>query len=104
MAVIASSADVDRVTEIIALAFASDPVWGVAIARPDGSTDHHAALWRPYVEGALRHSGVYLNNEHTAVSVWVPPGCDELSESQQDTVFVELAKTCCARTLRFSTT
>ena len=82
MAIIAGTADVDRVTEIITLAFATDPVWGVAIARPDGSTEHHAAYWRPWVEGAIRHSGVYLNDDATAVSVWVPPGCDEMSEAQ----------------------
>lgn len=83
MAIIAGQADVDRATEIICLAFAADPVWGVAIARPDGDTAHHAALWRPYVEGAMAHSGVYLNDERTAVSVWLPPGCEEMSDAQQ---------------------
>ena len=82
MAIIAGAADVDRVTEIIMLAFANDPVWGVALARSDGSTQHHAAYWRPYVEGAMRHAGVYLNEERTAVSIWIPPGGDELTEEQ----------------------
>lgn len=86
MATIAGAADVERVTEIITLAFATDPVWGVAIARPDGNTAHHAAYWQPYVEGAMRHSGVYLNDEATAVSVWVPPGCDEMSDEQSSKV------------------
>ncbi|MEO7349754.1 MAG: GNAT family N-acetyltransferase [Terrimesophilobacter sp.] len=86
MAITAGGNDIDRATEIIVLAFASDPVWGVATARPDGSTAHHAALWRPYVEGAMRHSGVYLNEERTAVSVWIPPGCDEMSEAHQSKV------------------
>ncbi len=83
MAIIAGENEIERATEIISLAFASDPVWGVAIARPDGSTAHHAALWRPYVEGAMQHSGVYLNEEQTAVSVWLPPDCDEMTEAQQ---------------------
>ena len=38
MARLTTRGDVDRVTEIIALAFTTDPVWGVALARPDGST------------------------------------------------------------------
>jgi GNAT superfamily N-acetyltransferase len=83
MAIIAGANDVDRVTEIISLAFAADPVWGTALARPDGSTDHHAAYWRPYVEGAMQHSGVYLNELASAVSVWIPPGCDELTAKQE---------------------
>ena len=38
--------DIDRVTEILTLAFRDDPVWGVALAGPDGSTAHHAPYWR----------------------------------------------------------
>lgn len=30
----------------------------------------------------MSHSGVYLNDEKSAVSVWIPPGCDEMSEEQ----------------------
>ena len=82
MATVAGKPDIDRVTEIIALAFAADPVWGVAIARPDGSTNHHGAFWRPYVEGAMRHSGVYMNDEASAVSMWIPPGSDEMNDEQ----------------------
>ncbi len=83
MATVAETADVERVIEIISLAFATDPVWGVALARPDGRTDHQVAFWRPYVEGALRHSSVYLAEGATAVAVWIPPGCDEMTESQE---------------------
>lgn len=82
MVTIARAHDVERVLEIITLAFADDPVWGVAIARPDGNSDHQPFYWRPYVEGAMRNSGVFLNNDASAVSVWVPPGCDEMSEEQ----------------------
>ena len=31
----------------------------------------------------MRHSGVYLNEEQTAVSVWLPPDCTEMTEAQQ---------------------
>ena len=60
--------DVDRVTETLTLAFLHDPVWGVALAPPDGSTTHHAAFWRLYVEGSLRYSTVYLTEDVLAVS------------------------------------
>ena len=33
---VAVAADVDAVTETITLAFRDDPIWSVALARPDG--------------------------------------------------------------------
>lgn len=74
--------DVDRVTETIRLAFLGDPVWSIALARLDGSTGHLDGYWRLYVEGALRYSTVFMNDDASAVSVWLPPGGTELSEAQ----------------------
>ena len=78
----ATSDDVGAVTHTIDLAFRHDPVWAVALARPDGSTAHHAELWRLYVEGALRYSTVFTTEDASAVSVWVPPGGTELDDDQ----------------------
>lgn len=83
MSVTATTADLDRVTDTIAVAFATDPVWGTALTRPDGSTDHFAAYWRPYIEGALRHSAVNLAEGGAAAAVWIPPGCDEMTQTQE---------------------
>src|SRR5258706_8381589 len=66
--------DLAHVTQTLSLAFLHDPVWGVALARPDGSTDHHAAYWQIYVEGALRYSTVFMTEDASAVSAWIPPG------------------------------
>ena len=82
----ATRADVDRVTDTLTLAFANDPVWSVALARPDGSTAHHAPYWRLYVEGALRYSTVFMTEWASAVSVWIPPGGTELSNDQEAAV------------------
>jgi hypothetical protein len=52
----ATAADADRVTEIITLAFARDPLWGHALARPDGGDGEFSypgggpvvtTMWRP---------------------------------------------------------
>ena len=75
--------DVDRVTETIRLAFLGDPVWSIALARLDGSTVHLDGYWRLYVEGALRYSTVFMTEDASAVSVWVPPDGTELSEAQE---------------------
>ena len=75
----ATTADVDVATRIISAAFATDPVWEVALRRADGRTDHHPPYWRLFVEGALRFGTVFLADEASAVSIWLPPGADELS-------------------------
>jgi GNAT superfamily N-acetyltransferase len=74
----ASDADLDRTAETITLAFASDPVWSVALARSDGRTDHHAGYWRFFVADAIEQHGVRLADGGAAVSVWVAPGDEEL--------------------------
>jgi GNAT superfamily N-acetyltransferase len=78
--------DLAPVSQTLTLAFLHDPVWGVALARPDGSTAHHAAFWQLYVEGALRYSTVFLAEDASAVSVWIPPGGTELSEAGEQAV------------------
>lgn len=79
----ASAADIDRVTAIITLAFARDPLWGHAMARPDGSTAHHGAFWRLFVEGALRYPCTWLAGGGEATSIWIPPGGTEMTSEQE---------------------
>ena len=76
----ARSRDVDRATETIALAFAIDPVWGVALAAADGSVAHHVPYWRLFVASAQRQGGVHVLDGGRAVSVWIPPGGLELDD------------------------
>ena len=82
---IASGADIDAVTNTIALAFASDPVWGAALARPDGAMEHHIPYWRLFVEGAVPQGMVFTTDDDaSAVAVWIPPGGSEMSEEQEE--------------------
>ncbi len=77
---IATVADVDRATETVTLAFASDPVWEVALRRPDGRVDHHRPYWRFFVAAAIAGGSVWLLDDGAAVAVWVPPGGRELPD------------------------
>ena len=79
----ATAADADRVTEIITLAFARDPLWGHALARPDGGDGHHAAFWRQFVEGALRYPWTWLTVGGGATTLWIPPGETEMTPEQE---------------------
>jgi GNAT superfamily N-acetyltransferase len=82
----ATAADAGRIATIIALAFAGDPVWGPAMARPDGRTDHHAAMWRPFVDGALRYPATWLTAGGEAVAIWIPPGGTSMTPGQEERV------------------
>jgi GNAT superfamily N-acetyltransferase len=78
---VAQRGDVERATETVTLAFATDPVWSVALARADGTTDHHAPYWRRFVAASIGQGGAWLLDGGAAVAVWVPPGGAELSEA-----------------------
>jgi GNAT superfamily N-acetyltransferase len=83
---VAGPADVDAVTETITLAFRDDPVWGPALRRPDGRSDHCAPFWRLWVEGALRYSTVFMADDASTVAVWIPPGGTDLTDDQEHAV------------------
>jgi GNAT superfamily N-acetyltransferase len=78
----AGTADIDRATETITLAFRDDPVWSVALARRDGRMDHHRPYWRFFVAAAVGQGGVWMLGDAAAVSVWIPPGGVELPPEQ----------------------
>jgi GNAT superfamily N-acetyltransferase len=80
----ASQADWEIVTSITTLAFATDPLWSRALARTDGSTEHHAQFWKLFIEGALRYSWVWLTVGDEATSIWIPPGGTQMSEEQEE--------------------
>lgn len=76
---VAREAELDTVSETIALAFATDPVWSLALAGRDGRTDHLVRYWRIFVGSAARHGTVFLADGGAAVSVWLPPGVADLA-------------------------
>jgi GNAT superfamily N-acetyltransferase len=76
----AGKADIDRVTETITLAFGDDPVWGPALEPLDRRTDHLAAYWRRFVASSQEQAGLWMLDDGAAVSVWIPPGGQELDE------------------------
>jgi ribosomal protein S18 acetylase RimI-like enzyme len=80
----ATPVDIDEVTSIVTQAFANDPLWSRAMARPDGNTEHHADFWRLFVEGALRYPETWITDEGEATSIWIPPDGTEMSDEQED--------------------
>ena len=88
----AGPSDVAAICATLALAFATDPIWGPALARPDGSTEHFERFWRIYVLGGMRYDTVWMMDDAAAVAVWTPPGGEELSaelEAELDQIVAE---------------
>lgn len=86
---IATAADIDRVVETLTSAFFSDPLWGPVFPDETRRADQAGALWRLYAVGGLRHDWLLVTGGAEAVSVWHPPGEDELS-AQQEAVLPDL--------------
>lgn len=69
-------------TAVINHAFLDDPVWGPALKRTDGTPIDLEAYWRLFVDGAMRFGTARVAEDGGAVSIWLPPGEEELSDSQ----------------------
>jgi len=79
---VAAEADLDRVTETLWLAFRSDPLWSWAFPE----REKLEPWWRFLIRSALQHGWVLILGDYAAVSVWIPPGCDELSHEEEQRV------------------
>jgi GNAT superfamily N-acetyltransferase len=88
----ATTAEIDMVASTIRLAFSTDPIWGPALSRPDGATDHLEPYWRLFVADAVEHRSAFLVDEGAAVSIWIVPGGDELSPARLGALEALLAR------------
>ena len=74
----ATVGDVAAAANTLALAFATDPVWGRTLARPDGSTEHLRPFWSIWLRGALSYGGLWIAPDAAAIATWIPPEGVEL--------------------------
>lgn len=80
---IAALTDAPVVVEILAEAFADDPLWVWAFPDKALRSEHLSRFLSFAVAGGLRYSGVWLTPGNAATSVWIPPGGSEFSTEQQ---------------------
>jgi len=78
----ATPADLEPVTNIITLAFGSDPLWSRTLRLL--STERRRGFWRLSVEGALRYPWTWVLDGGGATSLWIPPGGSEMSPEQEN--------------------
>lgn len=76
---VATEADLDQLTTTLCLAFRDDPLWSWAFPE----RDKLEPWWRFFIRSALRHRHVSVVGDCAAVAVWIPPGCKELSDEDE---------------------
>lgn len=79
---VATSTDLDGVTETLTAAFASDPLWSWAFP------ERHALerWWRFLIAGAMRYPWVWVLGDYEAASVWIPPGGTEVTPDEEEEI------------------
>jgi GNAT superfamily N-acetyltransferase len=80
---VATKHDVPELSNLLSLAFSSDPTWGPALESTSVSSEFLSAYWKTYVDGAMPWNQVFTNDDLTAVAVWLPWGAPELSAEQE---------------------
>ncbi len=78
-----TEADADRVAELFALAFYSDPTWSWAFPDPGQRMDQHRVLWGLLLQSAIPYGSVWMTNDGGAAALWIPPGESELTEADE---------------------
>jgi GNAT superfamily N-acetyltransferase len=79
---IADESDIDGVTRTVWAAFCTDPLWSWAF--PDVAKME--PYWRLVINSALRYPWVWIAGDYAAVTVWIPPGGIELTESEAELI------------------
>jgi GNAT superfamily N-acetyltransferase len=74
----ATDSDAAEVTELFALAFSHDPIWGWAFPDAEKRIDHHRAWWALFVRSAISYGWAWMTDDGGAASLWIPPGQPEL--------------------------
>jgi hypothetical protein len=70
----AGYADAQTVADILAAAFADDPMWSTwAFPKRLRRRAHRAAVFRMFVDGALRYPWTWIADKDAAVAMWIPP-------------------------------
>jgi ribosomal protein S18 acetylase RimI-like enzyme len=99
---IATSAEVDGIVRTLTTAFLSDPLWGPAFPDAARRAVQMSEFWRLFTTSALRYPWTFVTAGCGSVSVWLPPGGEELAEDESrgfETFLIGLVGTQAARAI-----
>lgn len=81
---VAVVSDATLVTRVLTDAFVDDPMWGAwAFPRRRDRRDHRAAVFRVFVEGALRYPATWIAPDDAAIAMWIPPASKGITTMQE---------------------
>ena len=80
---VATTADLATIVATLTAAFEADPVWSWAFPEVGRRAAQYATWFGFFVESALPHGWVWILPGCAAVSVWTPPGKNELSQEAE---------------------
>ncbi len=75
-----TAAEADYVTQLFALAFFDDPTWGWAFPDAQKRMEQHRLWWSLFMHSALPYGRVWMTDDGSAASLWIPPNRPELSD------------------------
>jgi GNAT superfamily N-acetyltransferase len=83
---VARPGDAEAITETISVAFHDDPTWSWAFPDEARRQKQYRVWWGLLVDSALRFErpAVYVTEGIEAAAIWLPPGEEEMTESDQE--------------------
>jgi GNAT superfamily N-acetyltransferase len=78
-----NEAQADQVTELFALAFRDDPVWGWAFPDLERRLHQQRLWWGLAMHTAVPYGSVWMTEDGGAAALWLPPGKPELNEEDE---------------------
>lgn len=76
---VSTAADLDRITDIMATSFWDDPTWGPLFGEGDRCRATAGAVLGFMARSATRYPWVFISSGGESVSVWIPPGGEEMA-------------------------
>ena len=81
----ATPVDADLVTRVLVDAFRNDPMWGAwAFPSARSRRANRQAVFRTFVDGALRYPTTWITRAMPPCAMWIPPGGKDLTRTQED--------------------
>ncbi|MET4705507.1 GNAT family N-acetyltransferase [Frigoribacterium sp. UYMn621] len=79
---IATAADLDGMVRTLTSAFLSDPLWGPSFPDDSHRVEQMSAFWRLFATSALRYPWSFVTEGCASLSIWLPPGGEDLTDDE----------------------
>jgi hypothetical protein len=81
-----TDAETDYVTELFGSAFFTDPTWSGVFPDEAARVDQLRQFWVLLLHSAVPYESVFVTDDGSAATLWIPPGRPELSDADEERV------------------